>query len=815
MSVEPNGWMCVAGSGYPFELKHFEIDMARKNIAKRKADRIRKKRNRKKRQTERNASKVTIPDGYSTPLLKTFAYENPFACLTDEQRSAFAKCVGENATQKFFDSMVQLRSSILETDPTQLLSTAALYGLYQGAGTNRDYTEERPYTQAIVELLQSVCLMHREDSYQPCPAFHESIFAALDLCKECSQAFAMMRMGSLADASQEERRAWLTVEEARMHTQVMRNWGYPQHMRKIVRELLTPLEQEFQKVIGIGPVNYLELTDKISNLTSNRIMKWGEWTRPMFEGQSLRKTVSTFLRLTGQNDEHLEKIYKDIQSKPGPTDAKRFRLISYFHQYLPDCFTFAIEELARMVPESIKPNELRATLDSLAFKFGDLASENPEHLVMQSKIRKRPLIKLEAGHYFAPVQGLLNSFLMEVVESWTKSDSKLKDRYHKRRAVYLETSLKEMLDGAFRNCLIKTGTYWFDAEDTKEYENDCLVVCGPLALVFEAKSESVDDVAKRGGSKTLADHYESLVDDPAEQAARLAELLEKGTETRSFKTKMDGEYELDLSKIKRAICVSVTLDWMPASSLCWKKLVESGMVTGKSRPAINLSLADLMVVLEVLDTPSKRIHYFWRRTEWELNVTYLADELDLLVYYLSEGLLVPRLQDEENSALMLHGNSDELHRHYMAEWAGDEPPSRLPRRILTEWWSAILERVESIGSRGCWDIACVLLDLDYQRQQQFEEQFATVVDKVKLEGNDCGLNGLITHANHTESIGAVVAFAYRDLDKEERNGRALELAAQAQSDSGAVRVVVIGKDVNSTDEPYSFLAFIDDDGIAD
>jgi hypothetical protein len=41
------------------------------------------------------------------------------------------------------------------------------------------------------------------------------------------------------------------------------------------------------------------------------------------------------------------------------------------------------------------------------------------------------------------------------------------------------------------------------------------------------------------------------------------------------------------------------------------------------------------------------------------------------------------------------------------------------------------------------------------------------------------------------------------------------LAAQAQSDSGAVRVVVIGKDVNSTDEPYSFLAFIDDDGIAD
>jgi len=107
----------------------------------------------------------------------------------------------------------------------------------------------------------------------------------------------------------------------------------------------------------------------------------------MFKKQSLRKTVSTFLRLTGKTDEHLDEMHKVIQSKPGPTDAKRFRLISYFHQFLPDCFTFSLEELAGMVPESIKPDELRATLDSLAFKFGDLASENPEHLVMQSKIR--------------------------------------------------------------------------------------------------------------------------------------------------------------------------------------------------------------------------------------------------------------------------------------------------------------------------------------------------------------------------------------------------------------------------------------------
>ncbi len=83
--------------------------MARKSKSKRKADRIRKQRNRKQRQAKRNANKVTIPDGYSTPLLKTFEFENPLAFLTGEQRSDFARCVGDDATQKSGDSMKELR----------------------------------------------------------------------------------------------------------------------------------------------------------------------------------------------------------------------------------------------------------------------------------------------------------------------------------------------------------------------------------------------------------------------------------------------------------------------------------------------------------------------------------------------------------------------------------------------------------------------------------------------------------------------------------------------------------------------------------
>jgi hypothetical protein len=69
------------------------------------------------------------------------------------------------------------------------------------------------------------------------------------------------------------------------------------------------------------------------------------------------------------------------------------------------------------------------------------------------------------------------------------------------------------------------------------------------------------------------------------------------------------------------------------------------------------------------------------------------------------------------------------------------------------------------------------------------------------------MNGLITYADHTESVGAVVGFAYRGLTTEERNDRAANLAARAQVDARAERVVVIGRNVERRGDPYDFLAY--------
>ncbi|MDA4133580.1 MAG: hypothetical protein OK454_10740, partial [Thaumarchaeota archaeon] len=176
-----------------------------------------------------------------------------------------------------------------------------------------------------------------------------------------------------------------------------------------------------------------------------------------------------------------------------------------------------LEECLKGLPAQSDRTKVQAVLDSLSFQFVDLASENPQHLMMQSKIRTRPLIRVADGTYFLPVVGLVHSFFVEIVETILKPNEALKKRYHKRRAAFLEEELCRLLSSAFPGCPVHAGTTGISPLDGKEFENDCLVVVGPLALVFEAKSERVDDAARRGGTKTLLDHYGTLVQEPAKQ----------------------------------------------------------------------------------------------------------------------------------------------------------------------------------------------------------------------------------------------------------------------------------------------------------
>ncbi len=483
---------------------------------------------------------------------------------------------------------------------------------------------------------------------------------------------------------------------------------------------------------------------------------------------------------------------------------------AYSHQFLASAFTFTTDELSGLLPPPAEPGAVAKLLGEISLGFGDLAGTPFGHLLTQSSIRCRPFIALGDETHFIPIPGLLGSFCVEILEGLIRKTPRLWERYLDRRSTFLEEKTHTLMREAFPEAAVERNLQWTDAATGKTFENDTLVVVGPVALICESKSSRVSDSARRGGPERLKRDFGNLVDAASEQASRTADLLERATGDVAF-TRRDGTVvTVEASAIRRGVCVSITLDALPTVSLSWKMLLDAGLVSPSNRPAMSLPLADLIVVVETLAEPAIRLHYFWRRSEFEHRVEYIGDEEDLLVYYLSNGF-GPLLAaaGTTDAPVSLWGNSEELHRYYMAKWHDPNRKVPPPRRHLRGWWLAVVRRVQRRTHAEKWDIACCLLDVPYEDQLELEQRFSGLVHSVRRRGRRAPTDAVIFRVPPADSGRAIVLFAYCELAYAERDGRISALINQARVQLDATQVAVLCRDVGSDIEPYSAIAYWD------
>ncbi|MFO1020375.1 MAG: hypothetical protein U0903_06730 [Planctomycetales bacterium] len=448
-------------------------------------------------------------------------------------------------------------------------------------------------------------------------------------------------------------------------------------------------------------------------------------------------------------------------------------------------------------------------MQMLSLEFGDLATASPDQLLCESPITTQPFIHLGDSEYAIPILGLPNSFFLDIAENLLQNDKALFEKYSTRRSKFLEAEIVSILKTCLPDARIESCVKWTDPTSGKTFESDVLALIGSFAIIVEAKSHRVSRSARRGSDIRLDRELERLVDAPAEQAERLAKLLESTDTQIPMTNERDQEIQIDASKIKRVICISVTLDTIPLPSLCWKTISKATSIKDNRRPTITISLSDLIVVAEVLNSTSDILHYLWRRSEWEERVEYFGDEEDILVYYLSNGLTPKKSPpDSPQPKIRLHGLSDELRRYFMAEWVGLDPLPAKPKRILTNWWKNLVARVQKASHAEKWDILCSLLDVSFVDQQRMERELSKVVSQVKLRGNEHTEDSvLFDGCANTESDCAIVLFAYRELPNFDKHHRTKNLMFQAEEKLGVKNVLVLGFDVDDLVVPYSMLAY--------
>jgi hypothetical protein len=158
-----------------------------------------------------------------------------------------------------------------------------------------------------------------------------------------------------------------------------------------------------------------------------------------------------------------------------------------------------------------------------------------------------------------------------------------------------------------------------------------------------------------------------------------------------------------------------------------------GLFPDKEYP-FSVSLGDLDIVTQLLSTPSRFLHYVNRRLALEkTSFGIRADELDLLGFYLSQGMYFEVADFKETNEVHLIGFSDEIdeyvHRKYDENEDVEPPHSPTPAGF-----DDMLSAIESLANMYHTDCAIALLDMSGRSRAKVVE----MVERAKAATRDDG-----------------------------------------------------------------------------
>lgn len=619
-------------------------------------------RKRKRRSAKRTAQPPKL-------VKRPYGFEwvpSQFEGMTVEEIDKKLRDIGQEHQQKYEQSFQKLQEEIIKWDPLYLLSASAFYSTFDSYPGMQGTSHRVRILQHHLELLQGLVLRNKKELYStnfPPPQVIGSIRVLLD---ESSKSFPLRRFATLdSSLSEEERHRLFLLDEIRGHTQAVRNWGYPQQVKRIVTDLFAPLDDSVEKVLGVRVRNLIEMWFDISKLVVGRVQSHINKFAPIQGAKSVKEAVKIFYAVKPETASSPEDMITFLKQQGLNLQQTRYFLLSYSDRWLSEIFSIALSDFVSSYPSHVDEVDLRKILNIWAFSFGDLAKENPEHFFLGNPVWRAPLIELENDRYFLPIPGLFLSFALELFEDLIRGIPDLLARYERRRAKFLEDEIERLFMSVFPSAKVYRGSLWDDPNTQKQFENDVLALIDSYQIIVEAKSGRVSAPALRGAAGRLENEIKDLIIDPSLQAKRFAQYLEDNRGKHRFQTLRGVLNEVDNTDCRETIRLNVTLDILANVQARWGDLRRAGFIPEDVDIGITLSLADLDLVFDLLDTASERIHYLARRFEFEHNAHYIADETDLIAFYIDNGFNIGEAE-YNGTAIVIYGMSEILAPYYMS-----------------------------------------------------------------------------------------------------------------------------------------------------
>lgn len=221
---------------------------------------------------------------------------NPFSGLSQEAIDEILVDAGRSHEIEFKESLEKLVEKISSVDVLHLLSVLAFYGLSVGmTKTGKTSKNKNPtIRQSHVELVQALALRLSVSEQSSEPVQPHQVQEIWDLLISFDTAFNLKRLVQIQNAKTEQKKAVLQVQEwLRLHTNIVRNWGYFTRVISIVKRLYSDLDPLFKKSVGLEATSIIDVFEGLVLYVEEVNNERFQQIRTVFKARTIEEAIKT------------------------------------------------------------------------------------------------------------------------------------------------------------------------------------------------------------------------------------------------------------------------------------------------------------------------------------------------------------------------------------------------------------------------------------------------------------------------------------------------------------------------------------------
>lgn len=753
----------------------------------------------KKKQGVKGASVKPITTLSPTPPV-TQRLDNPFEGLSDDDRKLALSEISANAKAKVEKSLASIIEIFKRHDPISILSFFASYGLAIGIGDSGVKSKESPIgiEQAHVEILQALALSIPAKEMGILPALPNVTQQIKDNIVDLLSFYAFSRANpNLLDASPIEQAINQVQEAVRGHTQMVRNWGYHAQILTISKEIYSPFDKQLAAKFGFTASNVIDVFELHLGSMEEKLTKRLMNLKDIKALKNPAKMLNRYYELNSVlNKKDLENA--DIQLLKLSPQKTFMMILAHYDLFLDELYK--IDEANLIEKIKIDSNSLNSLLKYFSFEPGELEKENKLYFFLDNPVWRKPIVTIQSGYYCAMPQ-LFFSFVLNILDSLVEGVNK--EKLHSRRANYLENKIEEIVKRRFPESKVISGLKW--DHGNQEFETDVVAFIDSYAIIIEAKSHKISNVALRGAPDRIKRHLEEILIAPGIQSRRLELKLNELRESQNQNDPLLAQLPVDIKSINKIIRVSVSLDYFSSLQANLKLFNGTGWVPEEFIPCPSMNIADFETLFDFLEHPVQIIHYLLRRTEIESSYNIRGDELDYMGFYIST--LFDMGTVDKDSDLIISNMSNVLDRYYMSKEQGIDIKKPLPE--ISEFFRAIFNKLEQRAIPRWSEIGCFLNYFPPYDQVKIVKAIKDLTFVVNKNWHIDGHKNMLIYVPPQSSEHALAIVLFKNDNQHKRNEFIDQAAAAGVEAEHVKSCLVIGINIDRTDSPYQTIGLFD------